>query len=843
LLATLLLRTAIVVGLAALIACQDDSGRLAEHEENARAYLAEEKWPEAIIEFRHVLRIDPNHAAGHYGLATAYFEERRFREAYWELQETIRLDPSNTDARVRFASFLLFGELEERQRAVTEMDAVLALEPERFDALLTKGRALESLDRPEEARESYEKAVEASPGELAPLLLIANFHRRRGEREVAEPYYRKLTEVKPGFSAYSALASFLAEDRTRDEEAGAVHQQALEHAEEGERVLAIQRLSAFYYDRGRVEGAEATLLEGVDATHGDLSLIYALARLYNAEGETARADEMIEEAALARPGDVRPYLILSAIRGRRGDAAGALDAAEKALAVDPVDADARLRKAELIVEEGLRDGDSLQVAKGQAIIHAILAKLDSHPPALFVRAKIEMSESRVEDAISTLRRVIDARPDWGEARFLLGSAMFAAADPFGARVELLGALEVDPSLVAARKLLAEIHASLGEHDRAIEEARRVLVQTPRDVSVRILVAQSMVRLGALEAARDELSLVAEEDRSAAVHFAIGRVHYLRRDFALARVHLEKATEEEPLNAQILAALLQLDSWQVRIEESLVRIRQAVRAEPESSPLVQLLGLAEFAAGNLEKAEVSFRRGIALDPNDLLAYQRLAQFLAQTGRIREVVTTYEKALAANPTSARLNLVVGVLHERLEHQQRAMDHYEEAIRLDPNLAAAKNNLAYLLAERGEDLDRALDLASDARSLLPQSASTADTLGWVLYKKQIAPAAVGYLLEAEDRLTGDNPSIGIVRQHLALAYEANGEPRRAVEVVDRALEDFAAALSSYRDSGVEIAEPEWASELRVLRARLQGLGGLDEETSLKPEPQPLASAERGG
>jgi tetratricopeptide (TPR) repeat protein len=843
LLATLIFRAGIVVGFVALIACQGDAGRLAGHEASARAYLDEEKWPEAIIEFRHVLRIDPNHAAAHYGLATAYFQERRFREAYWELQETVRLDPSNTDARVRFGSFLLFGEPEERQQAVAEMDAVLALEPERFDAHLTKGRALESLDRPQEAQASYEKAVETSPEELAPLLMLANFHRRRGEREVAEPYYRKLAEVKPSFSAHSALASFLAEDRARDAEAGAVHQRALELAEEGERVLAIQRLSAFYYDRGRVEGAEAALREGMVATQGDLSLIYALARLYNAEGETSRADEMIEEAARLRPGDVSPYLILSAIRGRRGDAAGALEAADKALAVDPADVDARLRKAELIVEGALRDGDSVQVAKGQAIIHAILAKLDSHPPALFVRAKIEMSESRFDDAILTLRRVIEARPDWGEARFLLGSAMFAGADPFGARVELLGALEIDPSLVAARKLLAEIHASLSEHDRAIEEARRVLAQTPRDVAVRILVAQSLVRLGALEAAREELELVAEEDRSAGVHFAIGRVHYLRRDFDLARVHLEKATEEAPLNVQVLAALLQLDSWQLRIEDSLIRIRQAVRTEPESSPLVQLLGLAEFAAGNLEKAEVSFRKGIALDPNDLLAYQRLAQFLAQTGRVREVVTTYEKALGANPSSARLNLVVGVLHERMEHQELAMKHYEAAIRLDPDLAAAKNNLAYLLAERGEDLDRALDLASDARSLLPESASTADTLGWVLYKKQIVPAAVGYLQEAEDRLTGDNPAIGVVRQHLALAYEANGDPKRAMEVADRALEDFATALSSYRDSGLEVSEPEWLAEIRTLRQRLESPGSLDEETSLRPEPQPQASAVRGG
>ena len=42
---------------------------------------------------------------------------------------------------------------------------------------------------------------------------------------------------------------------------------------------------------------ERCQVNGIEEEEDNLDLIYALARLYNAEGEIARADEMIEEAA------------------------------------------------------------------------------------------------------------------------------------------------------------------------------------------------------------------------------------------------------------------------------------------------------------------------------------------------------------------------------------------------------------------------------------------------------------------------------------------------------------------------------------------------------------------
>ena len=102
-----------------------------------------------------------------------------------------------------------------------------------------------------------------------------------------------------------------------------------------------------------------------------------------------------------------------------------------------------------------------------------------------------------------------------------------------------------------------------------------------------------------------------------------------------------------------------------------------------------------------------------------------------------------------------------------------------------------------------------------MLPDSPNAADTLGWILYKKEIPSAAIGYLREAEGGMSPDDPQVGIVRHHLALAYEANGEPARAIETLERALADLQAQSAA---SDPPRPEPPWAQDLRDMLTRLQ-------------------------
>jgi tetratricopeptide (TPR) repeat protein len=232
--------------------------------------------------------------------------------------------------------------------------------------------------------------------------------------------------------------------------------------------------------------------------------------------------------------------------------------------------------------------------------------------------------------------------------------------------------------------------------------------------------------------------------------------------------------------------------------------------------MQLKGEAALYSGDHAVAEASFQRAIELDPNDVGAYGRLARLLAVTGRSDEVMQTYEGALRHNPDSATLHLTVGSLYELRGQIAQAIERYEEAVRIDPKLAVAKNNLAYLIADSGGNLDRALDLAQEAKELLPDNPNAADTLGWVLYKKNVPAAAIGYLREAVGGLPPVDPNLPLVRHHLALAYEANDEPELAIE----ALEQAVAELERQRTGADGRPRPEapWAQDVRDQLSRLR-------------------------
>jgi tetratricopeptide (TPR) repeat protein len=804
--------------LVALLACASEETRLAEHLEKGDAYLEEQKWREAELEFSTALGIDPNSAAAHYGKARAYLGSQEPRRAYWELAETVRLDPGNVDARLRHGEFLLFGKKEELEQAVESADAILAAEPQRWEALVLKARALAALGRNDEALVVFRAAVEAAPDQPAPLLLLADHLRRSGEKAEAEAAFTKLTELHPSVGSFSALGFFLGGEG-RDAEAEAAFRRAIEIAKPEERTKARSTLASFLIARERSADAEEVLKSALAEEPGNLELIYALARFYHGAGRTAEADHMIEEAARAKPDDAAPLLTLSSYRGRVGDLAGALEAADRAIAVAPDDALAKLRRAEVLIDLGFRDGDTGRIAEGQAIVDAVLAKEDGKPEGLFVSAKVALAKKQYEDAVAALRRAVDQRPDWSQAHYLLGSALLFSGDAEAARAEIVRSIELDPSSTDGYKMLSRAHARLGDHALAVEAGERALAREPGDVALRIHVAQSLVQERRFDEALGRLLAIPEEERGAEVQFAIGRVYSFREEWGNARRHLALALEAKPNDPEVLGALVQVDAREGKLGDSYERIRAARAANPGDAKLQILFGDMSLAARRSEDAESAFRKAIEIDPNGLAGYTKLAGLFVLNGRVPEAIDTYQRAIAQSPQSARsgsLHLMLASLLEAGGRLEEAMSHYEEAIELDSSLAVAKNNLAYLMAERGQDLERALQLAQEAKAELPDNPNAADTLGWVLYKKNVPAAAIGYLREAVGGLPPEDPNLPLVRHHLALAYEANQERAQSIEMLELAVAELE-KLRTQEDGRVR-PEPVWAEDVRSHLSRMR-------------------------
>jgi tetratricopeptide (TPR) repeat protein len=532
----------------ALAACQDDAAKLQEHMARGEGYAEEEHFPEAIIEFKSALQIDPNHADAHYALAQAYLRAQKPRDGFWELRETVRLDPSNHKAKLEFSQIaIIAGEAPE---AIRHASSVIEAEPENFKAYIVKGEALASLERHDEALEALKQAVEVAPEEEVALLVLAKTHHRRGDKEEAEALFLKATDLHPSFDNYVRLAGFYRAHRRKhlaDEEA--TWNKAVEVAEGSEqRQLGIAQLASFYVRNKRDDEAFSLLEKAIEEEEEEsLQLIYLLARLHRGAGNKARADELIESTAERRPDDSNVYLVLSAYRARNGDFDGALAAAEKALELAPEKKRPRLQKAEMLMELGFKADREGAVEEAQAIVAGILAAEPSNPFALFVDAKIKLGKGEIRGAVEALRNALEARSHWAEARYLLGVALGVQQEYPAARSELARALEIDAGLLDAKLILSQVHFKLGEWDYCIDRGREYLREKPEDSQSRLLVAQSLVRLGKFEEAQRELEMVAPDARNGEILYALGRIQQGRGNIEKAYEYLLAANEVMPSN--------------------------------------------------------------------------------------------------------------------------------------------------------------------------------------------------------------------------------------------------------------------------------------------------------
>ena len=660
------------------VGCQSDDEKLAEFYAKAQQYDEEEKNQEAVIEYKNVLKINPNHSDAHYALAKTYLRLGRARDAYWEMSETVRLDPSNNEAVLSFGALSLVAGDGDQALAMGELARKNA--PENHQTYLLLANALQKLKREAEAEEYYLKAV-GIVSDSVTIRTVARYYLTQPEgRTKAEPWFWKGVEMFPDFRTRTDLARFLARDPKRFDEAEAMFKEALAtEPRPPDLDRGYINLAQFYLENGKNELGVETLNTGAEEIPDATEIYFILANYHRINGNLEEAEKLIRHAATIDPTDATPYLVLSSFLGGFDNVEGALEAAVAALAADPDNVDAKLRRAELLVDIGFREaneeaqGDptrtSDEIAKeseniiaGLALVDDILASTPFHPQAEFVRGKAYLAQGNAAKGIEGFRAAAQGRPDWAQAHFALGSALASTNEPRLARVEIARALELDPGMHQARRILASIHQALGEHEYAIEQGNRFLQMRPENNETRVLVAQSLIRLGKRDQALRELNKVPTDQRDAGILFALGRLHASMGEAAQARTYMLQVLDEQPNNERVLRSLFRIDRGN-EADYAVTRqmVLDAAEENPESGDLVQLRGMVKFIDGDLEAAEADFKNSIELKPDDIEMHQQLARFYSLTGRMDETITTYQKAIEVQPTSARLHHFLALLYE--------------------------------------------------------------------------------------------------------------------------------------------------------------------------------------
>ena len=200
--------------------------------------------------------------------------------------------------------------------------------------------------------------------------------------------------------------------------------------------------------------------------------------------------------------------------------------------------------------------------------------------------------------------------------------------------------------------------------------------------------------------------------------------------------------------------------------------EAARRAPRDERPHDALGLLDLEEHRSADALREFKDALRDDPESPIAERGLAAAYQQSGDLAKAQQTLEALLAKNPHSADEQEMVAEIYLEMKLYPRAVDHFQEALRLQPNAALSHNNLAWLYATSEDpkyrDPAKALEHARRAVQLTNWREPTfVDTLAEAFYASGDFPEAV----RVETLALAQDPKNADYRDHMERYRKAAG------------------------------------------------------------------------
>lgn len=208
-------------------------------------------------------------------------------------------------------------------------------------------------------------------------------------------------------------------------------------------------------------------------------------------------------------------------------------------------------------------------------------------------------------------------------------------------------------------------------------------------------AQLLVQQGRWDLAERELrQALAEDSQNAEAHYLLALCLLQKKDYDAAQTEAQMAIHlapEEPTAHYVLGHIL----YERRhYEEATAALEESLRLNPYQSSAFAMIGQIALAEKRWQHALDAVDQGLAIEPEDIQCTNLRAIALVKLGRRPEAGMTIDAALARGPEVALTHANQGwaLLHEG--EPKPAMEHFREALRLDPSIDWARMGIVEAL-----------------------------------------------------------------------------------------------------------------------------------------------------
>ena len=387
-----------------------------------------------------------------------------------------------------------------------------------------------------------------------------------------------------------------------------------------------------------------------------------------------------------------------------------------------------------------------------------------------------LKESKQFDEVAKVyEKLIKLYPERIDFYYELGNAYLYVNKPSDAikvydKIENRIGVTEDASLQKIK-----IHRSTKSFDKAITEAKKLIITFPKESKYYGILGELYQDMGQNEKALDTYNeLLKIDPNNAYVHLSLADYYRSLKQNQKAFEEIKIAFKSKDLDIDTKVKIL-LSYYS--ITESFPELKPdadelckiIVEVHPEEAKSFSIYGDFLYRDKKLEEARTQYRKSIALDKEKYALWNQLLTIDAELNDYEAMAKESAEAIDLFPNQPTFYFMCGAANVQLKNYQIAIrlleegsqfvydnpallsqfysylgdaynqlkdnsasdNAYEKSLKLEPNNSYVLNNYAYYLSLRKFNLEKAEEMSKKSNELDPKNSSYQDTYGWILYQ----------------------------------------------------------------------------------------------------------------
>lgn len=728
-----------------------------EHISNARQAIAKHDNKTAIIELKNALKQEPNNAEARALLGNAYVDSGDALSAEKELRQATKLGAKKANILPGLGQALLMQGKHKEVLDEIQLDAGLDA-AQASEVLAVRGNALMSLGQPDQARASFNQALQKFPDNADVYLGLASLSVAAKDLPEAHRQIDLALQKEPKKVAAMQFKGDLLRYQGKHDQALDIYRKIISN--DSRNISARLAAATLLMETGKMDEARGEVETAYSIAKNSPLVNYTKALLDYQQKQYKAAQDALLVVLKNNPDHISSILLMGRVETALGSFMQAETRFNRVLALQH---DNEMAMTQLALMWLAMNNPQ----KAEQAIAPMVAKGQQDAQLLAMLGEINAKKGQYNKASEYFEKAAKLLPQNPGVQTALGMSQLASGKSEAGLRHLEAASELDPAQYRADILLVQYYLNRKEFDHALTAAAKLQVKQPKNPLSYNLVGGAYLGKKEPVKARQSFEQALKVDPvfiPAALNLARLDIQDKRPNDAIKR--FEGVLEKDANNIEAMLALSELFVLQGKTSDALKLLERAVETKPDNLNANISLIQHYARAGDLKKAVNVARQAKNADNKSPKLLELLAQTQLQAKDLAGALDSYKELAVLLPDSPEVFVKLAGVYARKNDQVSAVSTLDKVIRLKPDYLPAQIALASLHQQAGKT-DEAVKIAKSLQQKYPKSASGFMLEGDILlFKKEFNKAAALY-----DRAYGINQGSELaIRSHAAWSNAGN-------------------------------------------------------------------------